>query len=86
MVVRGHLMEWKPRDLKELAEIAQKYLTAHSKKMSTPAPYPKKNLSIPDTRITSLSSAADGGLKCFNWGALGHKTSDCFSRAQDRRI
>ena len=85
-----HLMErnpQRPQSLRELAAIAEQYLTAHNKKLSNRDFNSKKNVSAPrpEGKILDVFPSTTGDIKCFSSGRLGHKARECFSRMHDKR-
>ncbi len=79
-----YLMERKPKDLKEMAAIADQYLTAHNKKLSSRDSYSKKGVQKSEVKNADASTSQDGGFKCYSCGGLGHRASECPSRVQDK--
>ena len=73
-------------DLRELAAIAQKYLTAHNKKLSSRYFSAKKSVGAPrpEGKIPDISPTTTGNIKCFNCGKVRHRASECFSKIQER--
>ena len=82
-----HLMERKPQSLRELAAIAENYLTAHDMKLSSRNFNAEKSVGAPrpEGKTPDVSPAAIEGIKCFSCGRLGHKARECFSCVQDKR-
>ena len=81
-----HLMECKPQSLRELAAIAENYLTAHNKKLSNRDFNAKKIIGAPrpEGKIPDVSPTTTGSIKCFNCGKVGHRAGECFSKVQER--
>ena len=81
-----HLMKRKPQSLRELAAIAEQYLTAHNKKLSSRDfnANAKKNAPRSEGKISDISPTTTGSIKCFNCGKVGHRASECFSKVQER--
>ena len=66
--------------------IAEQYLTAHNKKLSSRDFSAKKSVGAPrpEGKISDISPTTTGSIKCFNCGKVGHRASECFSKAQER--
>ena len=81
-----HLMERKSQSLRELAAIAEQYLTAHNKKLSSRDFNAKKSIGTPspEGKIPNVSPTTTESKKCFSCGKVGHRASECFSRVQER--
>ena len=81
-----HLMKRKPQSLRELAAIAEQYLTAHNKKLSSRDFSAKKTVGAPrpEGKIPDISPTTTGSIKCFDCGKIGHRASECFSKVQER--
>ena len=80
-----HLIEKKFQNLRELATIAEQYLTADNKKLSSRDFSSRKSVGAarPEGKILDVSSATTECIKCFSSGKMGHTASECFSRVQD---
>ena len=72
-----HLMEWKPQSLRELAAIAEQYLTAHNNKLSSRDFNSKKSDRAIRSEVKNMDAcfAKIGDLKCFNCGKIGHNAN-----------
>ena len=79
-------MKRKLQNLRELAAIAEQYLTAHNKKLSIRDFSSKKRALSPRPKgkILDASPATTEGIKCFSCEKFGHRASECFRRVQDR--
>ena len=80
-------MERKPQSLRELAAIAGKYLIAHNKKLSGRDFNAKKSVGTPrpEDKIPDVSPTTTRSVKCFSYGKMGHRASECFSRVQEKK-
>ena len=81
------LIERKPQSLRELAAIAEQYLTAHNKKLSSRNFNAKKNVgtSRQEGKISDVFPATTKSIKYFSCGSWRHKARECFLRMQDKR-
>ena len=73
-------MERKPQSFRELAAIAEQYLTAHNKKLSSRDFNAKKSVGAPrpEGKIPDVSPTTTGSIKCFSCRRLGYKARECF--------
>ena len=71
------LKERRPENLEELAKLAEQYLTAHNKKLSTKTLGVKQDAR--ESRLV-LSGGQKDTLRCFACDGRGHKAADCPSR------
>ena len=76
-----YLTERKPKTIKELADMADQYLIAHNKKLSSRSAPSRKE----DGRPNELGGAGDAALRCFSCQGYGHKVADCRVRATGSR-
>ena len=76
-----YLTERKPKTIEELADIADRYLVAHNKKLSSRSAPSRKE----DGRPKELGGAGDAALRCFSCQDYGHKAADCRVRATGSR-
>ena len=73
------LKERSPKDLEELARLAEQYLNAHGKKLSTKAPETKQDVT------TSLPRTHKDAVRCYVCDGRGHGTVECPSKASTSR-
>ena len=72
-----YLMERMPKDLDELATLAEQYLVAHGKKLSYKATAVKQE----DKREARGVEISQGtSIRCFNCQGLGHRAAFCPSK------
>ena len=77
------LKERKPRNLEELAQIAEQYLDAHNKKqLSSKTTVAKQD--VRDNKLAGSGSQRDV-LRCFACNGRVHRTVDCPNRASTSR-
>ena len=69
------LKERSPEDLGELAKLAEQYLNAQGKKLSTKAPVTKQD------EKTNLSRTHKDAMRCYVCHGRGHKAVECPSKA-----
>ena len=79
-------MERKPQSFGELAAIAEQYLTAHNKKLSSRDFNAKKSIGAPrpEGKSPDVSPTTARNIKCFSCGKVGHRASEFFSKVQER--
>ena len=70
-------MEKKPQSLQELAAIAEQYLTAHNKKLSSRDFNAKKSIGAqrPEGKIPDIAPTTTVSIKCFSCGKVGRRAS-----------
>ena len=73
------LKERNPKDLEELAKLAEQCLNAHGKKLSTKAPVTKQDV------LTSLPRTHKDAMRCYLCDGRGHKAVECPSKATTSR-
>ena len=73
------LKERSPKDLEELAKLAEQYLNAHGKKLFTKAPVTKQDVKI------SLSRTHNDAMRCYVCDGRGHRAVECPSKASTSR-
>ena len=73
------LKERSPKDLEELAKLAEQYLNAHGKKLSTKAPVTKQEVK------TSLPRTYKNAMRCYVCDGRGHRAVECPSKASTSR-
>ena len=73
------LKERSPKDLEELVELAEQYLNAHGKKLST-----KEQVTKQDVK-TSLPRTYKDAMRCYVCDGRGHKAVECPSKASTSR-
>ena len=73
------LKERSSKDLEELAKLAEQYLNAHGKKLSTKAPLTKQ-----DVKISLLKTHKDA-MRCYVCDGRGHIAVECLSKASTSR-
>ena len=73
------LKERSPKDLEELAKLAEQYLNAHGKKLSTKVPVTKQDAK------TSLTRTHKDAMNCYVCDGGGHRAVDCTSKASTSR-
>ena len=79
-------MERKPQNLRKLTAIAEQYLTKHNKKLLIWDFNTRKSSCALKSEVKNTNAffAATGDINCFNCEELGHRTSEYFSRMQDK--
>ena len=65
------LKERSPNDLEELAKLAEQYLNAHGKKLSTKAPVTKQDVN------TSLPRTHKDAMRCYVCDGRSHRAMEC---------
>ena len=73
------LKERSPKDLVELAKLAEQYLNAHGKKLSTKAPVTKQDVK------TSLPRTHNDAMRCYVCDGRGHRAVEYPSKASTSR-
>ena len=73
------LKERSPKNLEELAKLAEYYLNAHGKKLSTKAPVTKQDVK------TSLLRTNKNAMRCYVCDGRGHRAVECPSKASTSR-
>ena len=73
------LKERSPKDLEELAKLAEQYLNAHGKKLSTKAPLTKHDVK------TSLPKTHKDAMRSYVCDGRGHRAVECPSKASTSR-
>ena len=73
------LKERSPKDLEELAKLAEQYLNAHGKKLSSKAPVTKQDVK------TSLPRTHKDAMRCYVCDSRGHRAVECPSKASTSR-
>ena len=73
------LKERSPKDLEEWAKLAEKYLNAHGKKLSTKAPMTKQDVK------TNLPRTHEDAMRCYVCDGRGHSAVECPSKASTLR-
>ena len=73
------LKEMSPKDLEELAKLAEQYLNAHGKKLSTKAPVTKQDVK------TSLPRTHKDTMKCYVCDGRGHIAVECPNKVSTSR-
>ena len=73
------LKERSPKDLEEFAKLAEQYLNAHGKKLSTKAPVTKQDVK------TSLPRTHEDAMRCFVCDGRGHRAVECPSKTSTAR-
>ena len=73
------LKERSPKDLEKLAKLAEQYLNAHGKKLSTKAPVTKQDVK------TSLPRTHKDAMRCYVCDGRGHRAMQCPSKASTLR-
>ena len=76
------LKERKPRNLEKLAQMAEQYLRAHKKKLSTKTTVARQG--VRDNKLAGSESQRDV-LRCFACDGRGHQAVDCPNRASTSR-
>ena len=71
------LKKWKPRNLKELSQMAKQYLDSHNKKVSSKIMVARQD--VTDNKLPG-SGNQKNVLRCFACNTRGHKAVDCPSR------
>ena len=77
--VSEFLKESSPKDLEELAKLAEQYLNAHGKKLSTKAPVTKQDVK------TSLPRTHKNAMRCYVCNGRCHRAVECPSKASTSR-
>ena len=65
--------------MEEFAKLAEQYLNAHGKKLSTKAPVTKQNVK------TSLPKTHKDAMRCYVCDGKGHRAVECPSKASTSR-
>ena len=73
------LKERSPKDLKELAKLAEQYLCAHGKKLSMKVPVTKQEVK------TCLPRTHKDAMRCYVCDGRGHRAVECQSKASTSR-
>ena len=73
------LKERSPKDLEELAKLAELYLNAHGKKLSAKAPVTKQDVK------TSLPRTHKDAMRCYVCDGRGHRAMECPSKTSTSR-
>ena len=73
------LKERSPKDLEELAKLAEQYLNAHGRKLSTKAPVTKQDVK------TSLPRTHKDAMRCYVCDGRDHRAAECPSKASTSR-
>ena len=73
------LKERSSKDLEELVKLAEQYLNAHGKKLSTKAPVTKQDVK------TSLPRTRKDAMRCYVCDGRGHRAVKCPSKASTSR-
>ena len=73
------LKERSPKDLEELAKLAEQYLNAHGKKLSAKAPVTKHDMK------TNLPRTHKDAMRCYVCDDRSHRAMECPSKASTSR-
>ena len=73
------LKERSPKDLEELAKLAEQHLNTHGNKLSTKAPVTKQDMN------TSLPRTHKNAMRCYVCDGRGHRAVECPSKASTSR-
>ena len=73
------LKERSPKDLEELAKLAEQYLNVHGKKLSMKVPVTKQDVK------TSLPRTHKDAMRCYVCDGRGHRAVECPSKASTSR-
>ena len=73
------LKERGPKDLEELAKLAEQYLNAHGKKLSTKVPVTKQDVK------TSLPRTHKDATRCYVCDGRDHRAVECPAQAKHQR-
>ena len=76
------LKERKPRNLEKLAKVAEQYLDAHNKKLSSKATVARQDAR--DGKLAGSGSQRDV-MRCFECDGKSHRAVDCSNRASTYR-
>ena len=83
--VAVHLMERSPKDLEELARIAEQYLVAHNKKLSSKGALARQEAGGHGSRDSAVERFEDV-MRCYYCDGRGHRAAECpFKHARARR-
>ena len=75
-----HLQERAPETLAKVVKIADQYLEAHGKHLSSPVSRkPEEQLEVDEAENTQFSSTA---IQCFKCNTCGHKAVNCPTRTK----
>ena len=72
------LKERKPRNLKKVAQMAEQYLVAHNKKLSTNSTVARQD--VKDNKFAK-SGSQKNIMRCFSCNGRRHRAIDCTSYA-----
>ena len=76
------LKERKPRNLEELAQMAEQFLDAHNKKLSSKTTVARQD--VRDNKLAEFGSQRDV-MRCFACNGIRHKAVDCPKKASTYR-
>ena len=80
-----HLMERSPKDLEELARIAEQYLVAHNKKLSSKGALARQEAGGHGSRDSAVERFEEV-MRCYYCDGRGHRAAECpFKHARARR-
>ena len=83
--VAVHLMERSPKDLEELARIAEQYLVAHNKKLSCKGALVRQEARGHGSRDSAVERFEEV-MRCYYCNGRGHRAAEClFKHARARR-
>ena len=83
--VAVHLMERSPKDLEELARIAEQYLVAHNKKLSSKGALARQEAGGHGSRDSAVERFEEV-MRCYYCDGRGHRAAECpFKHARARR-